>query len=29
MPLLHLKCPFDNILWETPRHGVGPDYRQS
>ena len=23
-----LKCPFDNILWETPRHGVGPDYRQ-
>lgn len=24
-----LKCPFDNILWETPHHGVGPDYRQS
>lgn len=23
-----LKCPFDNIDWETPRHGVGPDYRQ-
>jgi electron-transferring-flavoprotein dehydrogenase len=23
-----LKCPFDNILWDTPRHGVGPDYRQ-
>lgn len=23
-----LKCPFDNILWETPQHGVGPDYRQ-
>ncbi len=23
-----LKCPFDNILWETPRHGVGPDYRE-
>ena len=22
-----LKCPFDNIRWETPRHGVGPDYR--
>ena len=22
-----LKCPFDNILWETPLHGVGPDYR--
>lgn len=22
-----LKCPLDNILWETPRHGVGPDYR--
>ena len=22
-----LKCPFDNIQWETPRHGVGPDYR--
>jgi electron-transferring-flavoprotein dehydrogenase len=24
-----LKCPFDNILWETPQHGVGPDYRNS
>ena len=24
-----LKCPFDDILWETPQHGVGPDYRQS
>ena len=24
-----LKCPFDNILWKTPRHGVGPDYRDS
>ena len=24
-----LKCPFDNILWETPRDGVGPDYRRS
>lgn len=23
-----LKCPFDNILWQTPLHGVGPDYRQ-
>lgn len=23
-----LKCPFDNILWETPRDGVGPDYTQ-
>lgn len=23
-----LVCPFDNILWETPRHGVGPDYHQ-
>ena len=23
-----LKCPFDNILWETPQHGVGPDYRE-
>jgi electron-transferring-flavoprotein dehydrogenase len=23
-----LKCPFDNILWETPLHGVGPDYAQ-
>jgi len=23
-----LKCPFDNILWETPRHGVGPDYKE-
>ncbi len=22
-----LKCPFDNILWNTPTHGVGPDYR--
>jgi electron-transferring-flavoprotein dehydrogenase len=22
-----LKCPFDNIRWETPHHGVGPDYR--
>ena len=22
-----LKCPFDNIRWETPRHGTGPDYR--
>ena len=22
-----LKCPFDNIRWETPRHGAGPDYR--
>ncbi len=24
-----LKCPFDNIRWETPRYGVGPDYRLS
>ena len=24
-----LKCPFDNILWETPQNGVGPDYRTS
>ena len=24
-----LKCPFDNIRWKTPRHGVGPDYRLS
>ena len=24
-----LKCPFDNIRWDTPRHGVGPDYRSS
>ena len=24
-----LKCPFDNIDWQTPRHGVGPDYRRS
>ena len=24
-----LKCPFDNILWKTPRDGVGPDYRRS
>ncbi len=24
-----LKCPFDNIRWDTPQHGVGPDYRQS
>ncbi|NCA83359.1 MAG: FAD-binding protein [Opitutae bacterium] len=24
-----LKCPFDNIRWETPQHGVGPDYRNS
>ena len=24
-----LKCPFDNIDWQTPRHGVGPDYRLS
>ena len=23
------KCPFDNIHWETPRHGVGPDYRNT
>lgn len=23
-----LVCPFDNIAWETPRHGVGPDYHQ-
>ncbi len=23
-----LKCPFDNIQWETPRHGLGPDYRE-
>ncbi|NLG35923.1 MAG: NAD(P)-binding protein [Lentisphaerae bacterium] len=23
-----LKCPFDNIRWQTPRHGVGPDYRR-
>ena len=21
-----LKCPFDNIDWQTPQHGVGPDY---
>ncbi len=21
-----LKCPFDNIHWETPCHGVGPDF---
>ena len=24
-----LKCPFDNIDWQTPQHGVGPDYRLS
>ena len=24
-----LKCPFDNIRWDTPRHGVGPDYRET
>lgn len=24
-----LKCPFDNIRWDTPQHGVGPDYRRS
>ena len=24
-----LKCPYDNIDWQTPRHGVGPDYRQT
>ena len=24
-----LKCPFDNIQWDTPQHGVGPDYRQT
>ena len=24
-----LKCPFDNIRWETPQNGVGPDYRNS
>ena len=24
-----LKCPFDNIRWDTPQHGVGPDYRLS
>jgi electron-transferring-flavoprotein dehydrogenase len=23
-----LKCPFDNIDWETPQHGVGPVYKQ-
>ncbi len=23
-----LKCPFDNIRWQTPLHGVGPDYRE-
>lgn len=23
-----LKCPWDNILWETPHYGVGPDHRQ-
>lgn len=22
-----LKCPFDNIQWETPRNGAGPDYQ--
>ena len=22
-----LKCPYDNIRWETPEHGVGPDYQ--
>lgn len=22
-----LKCPYDNIHWETPRHGTGPDYQ--
>lgn len=22
-----LKCPLDNIAWETPLHGAGPDYR--
>ncbi len=21
-----LKCPLDNIQWETPGHGAGPDY---
>lgn len=24
-----LKCPFDNIHWETPQNGVGPDYRNA
>ena len=23
------KCPRDNIRWETPRHGAGPDYRNT
>ena len=23
-----LKCPFDNIRWQTPRDGAGPDYRR-
>jgi len=23
------KCPFDNIRWKTPRHGVGPDHRNT
>lgn len=22
-----LKCPFDNIRWTTPQHGLGPDYQ--
>ncbi len=21
-----LKCPYDNIVWRTPRHGAGPNY---
>ena len=24
-----LKCPRDNIQWDTPQGGVGPDYRDS
>jgi len=24
-----LKCPFDNIQWDTPRDGVGPDYQNA
>ncbi len=23
-----LKCPFDNIQWNTPQHGAGPHYTQ-
>lgn len=24
-----IKCPYDNILWITPRYGIGPDYTVS